>query len=172
MEGMALTHTHTHQQLYSGTFIPDNKKHSFAQKLKCSWQLYLEYAKAKKVPERYKQYDSIYIICLKQHNYRAWNTGVCQRLRGSGCAVKGSMWGPGADGTLLYLNCISVNTLAGIVCKISVCVWWRGKRDWQRVLGSFYILAYICMLVYNDLKTNGVYIYRGKKLEENISELQ
>lgn len=53
-------------------------------------------------------------------------------------AVKGSMWGPGADGTRLYLNGISVNTPAVILCKIT-------GRDWQRVLGSFYILAFICM---------------------------
>lgn len=82
-----------------------------------------------------------------------------------GVAVKGSMWGPGTDGTLLYLNCISVNTLAGILCKIT-------GGNWQRVLGSFYILAYICMWVYNDLKMNGVYKYREKKLEENILEFQ
>lgn len=73
-----------------------------------------------------------------------------------GVAIKGSMWGPGADGTLLYLDCISVNTLAVILCKITV-------GNWQRVLGSFYILTFICMWVYNDLKTNDVYKYRGRK---------
>lgn len=82
-----------------------------------------------------------------------------------GVAVKGSVWGPGADGTLLYLDRISVSALAVIACKIT-------GGNWQRVLGSFFILASTCMWDYNDLKTNDVYKYREKELEENISELQ